>query len=394
MLYRVSVQTSTMIYFDHQAATPIDPFVYEAMDPYLRSEFANPHTDAYPEALAAREAVEEARAKIAHSIKVSTASIVFTSGATEANNMAILGACGAVRPTSKRKCFVTVCTEHKSVLEPARSLKNLGYGVGVMKVGRNGLVDLDDFRLALGSNTFMASVMLVNNETGVIQPIAELASICKTKGVLLHSDCSQALGKIPVDLRSLGVDLATFSSHKSYGPKGIAVLYVRRRPMIPIKPILLGGAQEGGLRPGTLPVALCVGFGEAAIIASRRVRRDGKKLAKLTDNLWAGIRKIYPKAKLNTGQATTAPGCMSITFPDCRAESLMKGLKGVCVSAGSACNALGTEETSYVLKGMRLSDNEAACTLRFGLGRFTTESEVSDVLSILKRILPKISRAA
>ena len=270
-------KSSNVVYLDHQATTPIDSRVLMAMKPFFKDFFENPHTDSYRSAIAVREAVETARIQVARAIgSRSATSIVFTGSATEANNLAIHGIASAARKGRNR--IVTLATEHKAVLEPVKAMSDAGFEVIVLKVSRNGIIDLDIVRKAIDSRTLLLSVMLVNNETGVIQPVKEINEICHRQGVLVHSDCAQVLGKIPVNVSELDLDLATFSAHKAYGPKGIGCLYIRQRPRVRIKPIILGGGQEGGLRSGTLPVPLCIGFGVAAKSPTNKRSKIRKEL--------------------------------------------------------------------------------------------------------------------
>lgn len=369
------------VYLDHQATTPVDSRVLAAMKPFFRDFFENPHTDNYRSAVQVREAVEKARIQIAQAIGARSAtSVVFTGSATEANNLAICGTAAAARRGRNR--IVTLATEHKAVLEPVKAMAEAGFEVSILKVQRNGIVDLDVVRKAVDSRTFLLSAMMVNNETGVIQQIKEIAEICHEHGVIVHSDCAQTLGKIPVDVSELDLDLATFSAHKAYGPKGVGCLYVRRRPKVRIKPVILGGGQEGGLRSGTLPVPLCVGFGTAAKIAIERTDQDMKRVAKLTDMLFYGIRKIKPDVKLNGDHEKRAPGCLNIMFPGYRSDSLLQAIPQIAASTGSACAATKTKP-SHVLRALGLSKEQANSSVRFGVGRWTTQKEIARALDAI-----------
>lgn len=373
-----TTKRSKVVYLDHQATTPVDPRVLAEMKPFFRDFFENPHTDNYRSAVEAREAVEKARIQVAHAVgSRSAASIIFTGSATEANNLAIRGTASAAK--KGRDKIVTLATEHKSVLEPVKAMADNGFEISVLKVRRNGLVDLDVVRKAVDSRTLLLSVMLVNNETGVIQQIKKIAEICHKHGVIVHSDCAQALGKIPVDVSELDLDLATFSAHKAYGPKGVGCLYVRQRPKVRIKPIILGGGQEGGLRSGTLPVPLCVGFGVAAKIAGEQIARDMEKIAKLAHELFHGIKKIKPDVVLNGDSEQRAPGCLNIMFPGYRSDSLLNAIPQIAASTGSACAATETKP-SHVLRALGLSKEQANSSVRFGIGRGTTRKEISKTL--------------
>lgn len=373
------------VYLDHQATTPVDSRVLAAMKPFFRDFFENPHTDNYRSAVQVREAVEKARIQIARAIgSRSAAAVVFTGSATEANNLAICGTSAAARRGRNR--IVTLATEHKAVLEPVKAMVNAGFEVSILKVQRNGIVDLDVVRKSVDSRTLLLSAMMVNNETGVIQQIKEIAGICHEQGVIFHSDCAQALGKIPVDVSELDLDLATFSAHKAYGPKGIGCLYVRQRPRVRIKPVILGGGQEGGLRSGTLPVPLCVGFGVAAKIASEKTDKDMEKITKLTDMLFHGIRKIKPDVMLNGDPEKRAPGCLNIMFPGYRSDSLLQAIPQVAASTGSACAATETNP-SHVLRALGLSKDQANSSVRFGVGRGTTRKEILKTLDVINEAI-------
>lgn len=380
---------SDIVYLDHQATTPIDSRVLTAMEPFFKDFFHNPHTDNYRYAVQAREAVEAARLQIARSIGARrTSSIVFTGSATEANNLAIRGIAAAAK--RGRKKILTLATEHKAVLEPVEAMTEAGFEVSVLKVHRNGIVDLDVIRNHVDSSTLLLSVMLVNNETGVIQPIKEIAQICHKHGVVVHSDCAQTLGKIPVNVSELDLDLATFSAHKAYGPKGIGCLYVRQRPKIRIKPIILGGGQEGGLRSGTLPVPLCVGFGVAAEIAKKQVGQDTTRINELTSILFQEIRKIKPDVMLNGDSERRAPGCLNIMFPGYKSDSLLQAIPQIAASTGSACAATETKP-SHVLRALGLSKEQANSSIRFGVGRGTTRVEIEKALSAIRVVInPKL----
>ena len=370
------------VYLDHQATTPVDSRVLAAMKPFFRDFFENPHTDNYHSAVQVREAVEKARIQIAQAIgSRSAASVVFTGSATEANNLAICGTAAAARRGRNR--IVTLATEHKAVLEPVKAMAEAGFEVSILKVQRNGIVDLDVVRKSVDSRTLLLSAMMVNNETGVIQQIKEIAGICHEKGVIVHSDCAQTLGKVPVNVSELDLDLATFSAHKAYGPKGIGCLYVRQRPKVRIKPIILGGGQEGGLRSGTLPVPLCVGFGTAAKIAIEQTDQDMKRVAKLTDMLFHGIRKIKPDVRLNGDREKRAPGCLNIMFPGYRSDSLLQAIPQIAASTGSACAATETKP-SHVLRALSLSKEQANSSVRFGIGRGTTRKEILETLDAIE----------
>ena len=372
--------TKDVIYLDHQATTPVDSRVLDAMLPYFSDEFANPHGNTYSLSIIARDAVESARQQIADTVGASPQEIFFTGSATESNNLALFGTALA----SKKKRIAIVATEHKSVIEPAIRLRSQGYKVDVFKVAKNGILNPEHVRLALKDDTILLSVMLVNNEIGVIQPVREVAKICHEKGVIVHSDCAQALGKIPVNLKDLGIDLATFSSHKAYGPKGIGAIFIRQRPKVLIKPLILGGGQEGGIRSGTLPVPLCVGFGTAATLVRKQLASDIKRVDRLTKKLLDGFSNIKSDIILNGDPDRLAPGCLSISFPGYRGDSLIDAFSGIACSTGSSCEATSTN-VSHVLHAIGLSKARAESTLRFGVGRDTDEEQIFFALEIIRK---------
>ena len=370
------------IYLDNLATTPVDSRVAEAMSAYFMDEFGNPHANTHRRGLNARRAVENARRKLAKAVGASPKDIVFTSGATEANNLAILGLAGAARG-GKRVRIVTQATEHRSVLGPCDALREDGFEIIAVRVGRDGLIDLDELASVVDKATLLVSVMSVNNETGVIQPIEKIAEICTRNGTLFHTDCAQGLGKICVDVSTLQVDLASFSAHKVYGPKGIGSLFVRNLQRAPIKPIARGGGQEAGLRPGTLPVPLCVGFGEAADIARTEQSEVQRNLSCLEDRLWCGIRDAMPEARINGGSAPRAPGCLNVHFPGHHSDGLITAWRGIEVAKGSACEATKTR-SSHVLRAMGASPAHADASIRIGIGRFTTAEEIDEVVCTIR----------
>ena len=372
------------IYLDHQATTPVDPRVVEAMRPYFTDFFGNAHASTYTRGLDARRATETARRKIADSIGAGAQDVIFTSGATEANNLAILGTAGAA--SQGRRRIITQATEHRSVLEPVSFLADHGFEVITIGVGSDGLLDMEELSQAVDKRTLVVSVMLVNNETGVIQPVEEIATICSGAGALLHSDCAQALGKVFFDVNDLKVDLASVSAHKIYGPKGIGGLYIRNLRRAAIRPIAFGGGQEGGLRPGTLPVPLCVGFGMAAEIAVTEHFEGSKRLSSLENRLWQGISDVAPRAKLNGHPTRRVPGCLSVHFPGCYADALIDAWQGIEVAKGSACEAIKTR-SSHVLRAMGASRAQADSSIRMSVGRFTTENDIDEAIAIMNHAM-------
>ena len=343
--------------------------------------YGNPHTTSHLAGIEANRALTVARRQVASAIGGDARRVVFTSGATEANNLALFG---AVRAASRRRKVVTVTSEHSSVLEPALALREEGYTVELVSVDRDGLVDLAELQRIVDSDTALVSVMHVNNETGVVQPIAKIANLCRAAGAVLHSDCAQSLGKLSLDVHHLKADLVTLSAHKAYGPKGIGALYVGGHPKVTIKPLYLGGGQEGGLRPGTVPVPLCIGFGEACRIAAESVEEDAKRMGHLAAEMVDEIRVVFPGAKLNGSELYRAPGAFNMCFPGTTSDELLSALDGIEVSSGSACSST-VIEPSRILLAYGLSVSEADASLRFCIGRFTTQEEVRRATSILKR---------
>ncbi|MYJ95737.1 MAG: cysteine desulfurase [Proteobacteria bacterium] len=375
----------TPIYLDHQASTPLDPRVAAVMERYVGC-YGNPHTTSHSAGIDAGKAVNVARRQIARAIGGDARRVVFTSGATEANNLAIFG---AARANCGRSKAVTVATEHGSVLEPALALRDEGLKVEVVPVRRDGRVDLRLLESIVDEQTNIVSVMHINNETGVVQPIAEIAEICHRAGAVLHSDCAQSMGRMPVDVNVLGADLFTLSAHKCYGPKGIGALYVGGRPRIVLKPLSLGGGQESGLRPGTVPVPLCVAFGEACRISAEEVQVDADRMGRLGARLLGAILHVCPSARLNGSHRHRAPGALNVCFPGATGDELICALEGVQVSSGSAC-ASAVLEPSRVLLAHGLTNEEAESSLRICVGRFTTEEEISLAEEVIRQGLCKL----
>ena len=365
------------IYLDYQATTPCDPRVVAAMLPWFTEKFGNPHSRNHAYGWEAEEAVEQARAEIAALIGADAKEIVFTSGATESNNLAIKGAAHFLR--EKRDHVVTVVTEHKCVLDTCRHLEQEGFRVTYLPVQTNGLIDLDQLADTLTDRTAVLSVMGANNEIGVIQPLAQIGALCRAKGVLFHSDGAQAAGKIPVDVNAMNIDMMSLSGHKIYGPKGIGALYVRRRPRVRLVPLINGGGQERGMRSGTLATPLCVGFGTAAALARAEMASEAERLLALRNRLLAGLEQRLPEIYVNGDLEQRLPGNINISFAFVEGEGLMMGIKGLAVSSGSACTSASLEP-SYVLRALGLSPEMAHTSLRLGLGRFTTEEEVSTAI--------------
>jgi cysteine desulfurase len=377
------------IYLDYQATTPLDPRVLEAMLPYFTEKFGNPHSVTHSYGREAEAAVEEARAEVAALIGAEPREIVFTSGATEANNLALKGAARFHRDFGKDH-VVTVVTEHKCVLESAAALARDGFRVTVLPVDPQGVVDMAALEAAIDERTAIVSVMAANNEIGVLQPLAGIGALCRAKGVLFHSDAAQAVGKVPVDVDATGLDLVSISGHKIYGPKGVGALYVRRRPRARLTPLLDGGGQERGLRSGTLPTPLCVGLGAAARIAAAEMAAEAERLIGLRRRFLAGIRARLPEAQLNGHPEKRLPGNLNLSFPGAPALELMAACPSLALSTGSACTAAAVEP-SYVLRALGVPDAVAVASLRLGFGRYTTDLEVDFAVETLAAAVPRVA---
>ena len=361
------------IYLDYQATTPTDPRVVDAMLPYFTQEFGNPHSRHHRHGRDAEAAVERARAQVARIIGADEREIIFTSGATESNNLAIKGVARFYR--DKKRHIVTCVTEHKCVLESCRHLELEGFEVSYLPVRTNGLIDLDQLRDAITGDTVLVSVMAVNNEIGVIQRLAEIGRICRENDVFFHTDAAQAIGRIPLAVEAMRTDLMSISGHKFYGPKGIGALYVRRRPRVRLEPLISGGGQERGLRSGTLPTPLCVGLGEACRIAETEMSAEAARLHALRDRLLKGIESRLPEVHVNGDLQQRIAGNLNLSFAHVAGEGLMMEIEDLAVSSGSACTSASLEP-SYVLRALGIGEKLAHASLRVGLGRFTTEEEV------------------
>ena len=374
------------VYLDYQATTPCDPRVVQAMLPWFTEKFGNPASITHAYGREAEAAVEKARAQLASLIKADAREIVFTSGATEANNIAVKGALRFHKrfgPDNQgRDRIVTLVTEHKCVLESAKAMEAEGFRATYLPVERNGLVDLERLKEAIDDKTAIVSVMAAHNEIGVIQPLAEIGALCRARGVLFHTDAAQAVGKIQVDVDAMSIDLMSISGHKIYGPKGIGALYLRRRPRARITALIDGGGQERGMRSGTLPTPLCIGLGEAASLAEAEMAGEAKRLTALRQRFLAGVLAALPQTKLNGDPERRLPGNLNLSFPGVPALALMAGCPGLALSTGSACTAAEIEP-SFVLRALGVSDDLAAASLRIGLGRFTTADEVDYAVSAL-----------
>jgi cysteine desulfurase len=364
------------VYLDNQATTRCDPRVVALMLPWFTEHYGNPHSVEHVMGTEAEAAVEDARGRVAALIGADAKELVFTSGATESNNIAIKGAARyALRSGNERRRIVTVATEHKCVLESVGDLAEEGFEPVFLPVRPDGLLDPDALREALTVPTLLVSVMAVNNEIGVIQDIPALAAIAKQTGALFHTDVAQAVGKIPLNLADWKVDLASISGHKIYGPKGVGALYVRRRPRVRLVPLFSGGGQERGLRSGTLPAPLVVGFGEACRLAQAEMAEEAKRLAALRERLLDRLRADMPGLVVNGSEQARIPGNLNLTFPGATAAELMARVPDLCVSTGSACSSAAIEP-SYVLRAIGLTDDAATRTLRIGMGRFTSAADI------------------
>lgn len=376
------------IYLDYSATTPVDPRVLEEMLPYLSVHFGNPASRSHSHGWTAEDAVELAREQVARCISADPREIIWTSGATESNNIAIKG---AARFYKSRGAHIVTCeTEHKAVIDCCRFLEKEGFSVTYLPTQTNGIIDLDQFSAAIRSDTVLASIMYVNNEIGVIQPIAEIAQICQSKGVIFHVDAAQAVGKIPVNIQELCVDLMSLSAHKAYGPKGIGALYVRRKPRIRLAPLIHGGGHERGLRSGTLPTHQIVGMGRAYEICNSDevLLHERARIKKLCDNLIAGLSDM-DAVFFNGDLVKRVPHNLNVSFNYVEGESLMMAIKDISVSSGSACTSASLEP-SYVLRALGRSDELAHSSIRFSFGRFTTQEEIDFTIALLHQKVEKL----
>lgn len=361
------------IYLDNQATTPVDPRVLDAMMPYFKEKFGNPHSRSHSYGWDVEDDVEAARAEVAEIIGADPKEIIYTSGATESNNLAIKGVARFYGDRKRR--IVTVLTEHKCVLDSCRHLQQEGFEVTYLPVQPNGLIDLDELRAAIDDETALVSVMGVNNEIGVIQPLAEIGAICRERKVFFHTDCAQAVGKIPLDVNAMNIDLMSISGHKIYGPMGIGALYVRRRPRVRLQALINGGGQERGMRSGTLPAPLCIGLGAACRIAHEEMAMETERVRMLAQRLNKGITDKLDDVILNGDAERRVAGNLNLSFSYVEGESLMMAIKDLAVSSGSACTSASLEP-SYVLRALGVDEELAHTSIRFGIGRFNTEAEI------------------
>jgi cysteine desulfurase len=379
------------IYLDYHATTPVDPSVLKAMLPYFCDRFGNAASRSHKFGWDADAAVERAREQAASLIGASGNEIIFTSGATESNNLAIKGVLHA--HADRPRHVITTAIEHKSVLDTCRSLAAAGCRVTCLPVDTAGRVDPDDVRRAIAADTVLVSIMAANNEVGAIQPLAEIGAITRERGVLLHSDAAQAAGKIPLDVKTLGVDLLSFTAHKMYGPKGVGALYIRRRARVALAPILEGGGQERGLRSGTLNVPGIVGLGRAAEINAAELPVESARLGALRDRLYEALRTKVSGVGLNGSLERRLPHNLSVHFTGVAGESILLAVDDIALSSGSACSS-GTVEPSYVLKACGIEDDLALSSIRFGLGRFTTEEEIDYAVEKVSAVIQHLRGSA
>ena len=376
------------VYFDYSATTPVDARVAEKMTQYLTREgvFGNPASRSHAFGWEAESAVEDARANVASVIGADPREIIWTSGATEANNLALKGAANFYNKKGKR--VVTVKTEHKAVLDTVRELERAGFDATYLDTQENGLLDLQKFEAALGDDVTVVSVMWVNNEIGVVQPLAQIGEICRARGIVFHVDAAQAVGKVKMDVNAANIDLMSMSAHKAYGPKGMGALYVRRKPRVRLHAQIHGGGHERGLRSGTLPTHQIVGMGEAFRIAEEEREAESARVLKLRDKLLAGVREME-EIYINGDLDNRVPHNLNISFNFVEGESLIMAIKDVAVSSGSACTSASLEP-SYVLRALGRDDELAHSSIRFSIGRFTTEADIDFLVSLLHEKIAKL----
>jgi cysteine desulfurase len=383
----MKIEKMTMpIYMDYSSTTPVDPRVAEKMIPFITEDFGNPASRSHPYGWTAEKAVENARKEVAKLVNADPREIIWTSGATESNNLAIKGASNFY--SSKGKHIITMATEHKAVIDAVREMERLGYETTFLFPEPNGLIDIEKFKAALRPDTVLATIMLVNNEIGVVQDIEELGNICRENKIIFHVDAAQATGKIAIDLEKLPVDLMSFSAHKTYGPKGVGALYVRRKPRIRIEAQMHGGGHERGMRSGTLATHQIVGMGEAFRIAREEMQEENVRIKKLQKRLLDGLTEI-DETYINGDLDKRVPHNLNISFNYVEGESLIMAIKGIAVSSGSACTSASLEP-SYVLRALGRSDELAHSSIRFSIGRFTTEKDVDYTIELLKEKIGKL----
>lgn len=375
------------IYLDYQSTTPVDPRVLEEMLPYFTVHFGNPHSRSHAYGWHAEEAVELARGRVAKLIGADAKDIIFTSGATESNNLAIKGVARFYK--GHKNHIIVAETEHKCVLDACRHLQLEGFGITYLPVQKNGIIDLELLASSITDKTILVSIMAVNNEIGVIQPLKEIGEICRSRNVFFHSDIAQAFGKIEIDVDDCKIDLASISGHKIYGPKGIGALYVRKRPRVKLEPIFNGGGQERGMRSGTVPTPLVVGLGAAAEIAQKEMQEEAKRIEGLSKYFFQKLTKSVPEIYVNGDLNKRYPGNLNISFAYVEGESMILALKDLAVSSGSACTS-SSLEPSYVLRALGVSEELAHTSIRFGIGRFTSFEEIDFAADLIINSVQKL----
>ena len=368
------------IYLDYQATTPVDKRVIDKMIPYFGEIYGNPHSRNHSFGWEAEQAVEVARENVAKIIGANPKEIIFTSGATESNNLAIKGLADFYG--DKKNHIITCVTEHKCVLESCRLLSEKGFEVTYLQVNKDGLIDIKDLESKITDKTLLVSIMGVHNEIGVIQPLKEIGEICRKNSVFFHTDCAQAIGKIKLDVNEMNIDLLSISGHKIYAPKGVGALYVRRKPRVRITAMMSGGGQERGMRSGTLSPALCVGLGEACRICADEIDEESKRITKLKNIFLEGIHGECADIFINGSETNRVPGNINLSFAYVEGESLMMGIKNLAVSSGSACTSASLEP-SYVLKALGVSEELAHTSLRIGIGRYTSEKDIRNAVKVI-----------
>lgn len=365
------------MYLDMQSTTPMDPRVLDAMLPLMTDQYGNPHSRTHLFGWEAEDAVEEARKQVGDLVGADAKEIIFTSGATESNNLAIKGVAGFYK--EKKNHIITTQTDHKCVLDSCRVLQQKGYDVTYLPVSASGLIDLEELKAAIRPETALVSVMAVNNEIGVVQPLKEIGAMCREHKVFFHTDAAQAVGKIPIDVNEMNIDLMSISGHKLYGPKGIGAIYIRRRPRVRLEPQINGGGQERGIRSGTLPSFLAVGLGKACQVAAQEMENDARHIDRLSRKLYNGVMDKLEGVVLNGDSEQRYWGNINLSFAYVEGESLLMGLKDLAVSSGSACTSASLEP-SYVLRALGVDEEMAHTSIRFGIGRFTTDAEVEKAI--------------
>lgn len=376
-----------MIYLDYQATTPCDPRVVEKMLPYFTQHFGNPHSRNHPFGWEAEAAVETARQQVADILGAHPKEIIFTSGATESNNLALKGVAYFNYP--EKNHIITSVTEHKCILDTCRHLEQQGFNITYLPVEKNGLIDIEKLKSAITDKTILVSIMAVNNEIGVIQPIKEIGDLCRQNNIFFHTDAAQAIGKILMNVKEMNIDLLSLSSHKTYGPKGIGALYVGRKPRVRLVAQMNGGGQERGMRSGTLAPALCVGLGEACRIAQEELKTESERLTSLNHYFLTQIENKLDQVYLNGDRNKRVPGNLNLSFAYVEGEGLMMAIKNLAVSSGSACTSESLEP-SYVLRALGVDEELAHTSLRIGFGRFTTFEEVEKAVNIIVSAVQKL----